>query len=32
MCYTRYKDVRCVKYERSASKVNGVLYKPYYYQ
>ena len=28
----RYKDVRCVKYERSASKVNGVLYKPYYYQ
>ena len=28
----RYKDVRCVKYERSASKVNRVLYIPYYYQ
>ena len=27
----RYKDVRCVKYERSASKVNRVLYIPYYY-
>ena len=26
-----YKDVRCVKYERSASKVNRVLYIPYYY-
>ena len=25
----RYKDVRCVKYERSASKVNRVLYIPY---
>ena len=24
----RYKDVRCVKYERSASKVNRVLYIP----
>ena len=23
-----YKDVRCVKYERSASKVNRVLYIP----
>ena len=28
----RYKDVRCEKYERSASKVNRVLYIPYYYQ
>ena len=27
----RYQDVRCVKYERSASKVNRVLYIPYYY-
>ena len=25
----RYKDERCVKYERSASKVNRVLYIPY---
>ena len=25
----RYKDVRCVKYERSASKVNRVLYVLY---
>ena len=25
----RYKDVRCVKYERSASKVNGLLNKPF---
>ncbi len=24
----RYKDVRCVKYERSPSKVNRVLYIP----
>ncbi len=27
----RYKDVRCVNYERSASKVNRVLYIPYCY-
>ena len=27
----RYKDERCVKYERSPSKVNRVLYLPYCY-
>ena len=27
-----HKDVRCVKYKRSASKVNRVLHIPYYYQ
>ncbi len=26
-----YKDVRCVKYERSPGEVNKVLYIPCYY-